>query len=448
MLNFGNKEFRNLQEQVLENAKNIEILKERPSLKVVVVNELPATGEVNILYLVPKNPDPDTSDADSYDEYVWLPETQTYEFVGSTAIDLSNMVNTDTEQTITGAKTFTSDINAQGNINVNGGVKFSSHTLTEDLGYFVVKEGANNVALISSNLSMFRTVVPSSTNNYSLGRSDFYWKDLYLAGQIKFSSGPSIKQDSSNRIVITGANGADRIKIGSDTSTYCAASWTPDQNATYDLGSSNYAWKDLYISNSLFINNKSIISVNPDTLTAIKWNGNPRISIGNVDSFFSCNVLPSGSRNLGSESSKWKDLYLGGVISDGTNSVAVADIATKPNYANPNVFASGTLDANGEGTIDISAQGVGMPSDGLYMFTYGNAQCFIALTSTMIQNATLYPMRCPCPVLKESGGVITGNTGNLKISRNADTLTIKVASTVSGSATSTNGWGWQLIKVM
>ena len=80
------------------------------------------------------------------------------------------------------------------------------------------------------------------------------------------------------------------------------------------------------------------------------------------------------------------------------------------------------------------------------MFTYGNSQTMLFLNEDMIDNANLYPIRVTCPVLKESGGVITGNTGNLKISRSNDILTITVASTVNGSATSTNGWGWKLFK--
>ena len=131
MLNFGNKEFRNLQEQVLKNAQDIEILKEKPSLKIVIVEELPETGEEGILYLVPKDPDPDTGDADSYDEYVWLPESESFEMVGSTAIDLSNMVTTDTEQTITGEKTFTADVNVQGDVNVGGDVVADGKVVTK-----------------------------------------------------------------------------------------------------------------------------------------------------------------------------------------------------------------------------------------------------------------------------------------------------------------------------
>ena len=52
MLNFGNKEFRNLQEQVLKNAQDIETLKGRANLQVVIVEELPEVGNPNYIYLV------------------------------------------------------------------------------------------------------------------------------------------------------------------------------------------------------------------------------------------------------------------------------------------------------------------------------------------------------------------------------------------------------------
>lgn len=67
MLNFGNKEFRNLQEQVLKNAQDIEFLKEKPGLSISIVDELPETGEEGILYLVPIE---DPEEGNYYEEYV------------------------------------------------------------------------------------------------------------------------------------------------------------------------------------------------------------------------------------------------------------------------------------------------------------------------------------------------------------------------------------------
>ena len=50
-----------------------------------VVDQLPATGEKGVIYLVPK----DGSAPDVHDEYVWIDATQTFELIGTTAVDLS-----------------------------------------------------------------------------------------------------------------------------------------------------------------------------------------------------------------------------------------------------------------------------------------------------------------------------------------------------------------------
>ncbi len=85
------------------------------------------------------------------------------------------------------------------------------------------------------------------------------------------------------------------------------------------------------------------------------------------------------------------------------------------------------------------------------MFTYGNAQCYVAFTESMWMGMLAgYPIRIACPCLEEAGGSVEGNTGNLKIEKTSTTGVIKVtvASTITGSATSTNGWDFQFIKVM
>lgn len=57
-----------------------------PQFKTEVVDELPLVGEKMTLYLVPKN----GQENDIYDEYVWVEETQSFEFLGTMALDLSN----------------------------------------------------------------------------------------------------------------------------------------------------------------------------------------------------------------------------------------------------------------------------------------------------------------------------------------------------------------------
>lgn len=53
---------------------------------IVVVQELPATGQKGIIYLLAK----DGTAPDVYDEYVWITATQTFELIGSTKVDLTD----------------------------------------------------------------------------------------------------------------------------------------------------------------------------------------------------------------------------------------------------------------------------------------------------------------------------------------------------------------------
>lgn len=70
------------QTQVLQAIASI------PQFKLSIVNELPLTGEKMTLYFVPK----EGADNDIYNEYVWIEQTSSYEFLGSTAVDLTDYV--------------------------------------------------------------------------------------------------------------------------------------------------------------------------------------------------------------------------------------------------------------------------------------------------------------------------------------------------------------------
>lgn len=59
-----------------------------------VVSELPASGESNVIYLVSKS---QTSEDNIYDEYIWV--NNDWELIGTTQIDLTNYVTTDTLST-------------------------------------------------------------------------------------------------------------------------------------------------------------------------------------------------------------------------------------------------------------------------------------------------------------------------------------------------------------
>ena len=338
MLNFGNKEFRNLQEQVLKNAQDIETLKGRENLQIVIVEELSDVGKPNYIYLVPNE---DGEESNVYNEYIWLADEEAYEQIGAVNIDLTNYVTTDTEQTISGTKTFATAI-------------FTS--ISND----TFKDSAGNTRFTwsTSGFGYFNAhVLPSATNTRDIGSSSYAWKDLYLSGDAYFSSGKGIKCGGVKTIWFYNAG------------THFGTNANPISSNTYDLGTSTYYWKDLYLT---------------------------------------------------------------GNISDGVHTVSVANIASKVT----STFISGTFDSNGESTIDTEQAGT---PEGLLIFTYGNCQCFLRLTATMVQNADTTPIRVACPMIYNSGTV----NGWLNITKSGYILILKIT---DGTNHVDSGYVWTLTK--
>lgn len=75
------------------------------SLTPKVVDELPPVGESGILYFVPST---NASSEDQSKEYIWLEQENRFELVGSTGVDLSDVVTISSDQIISGTKKFSS----------------------------------------------------------------------------------------------------------------------------------------------------------------------------------------------------------------------------------------------------------------------------------------------------------------------------------------------------
>ena len=355
MLNFGNKEFRNLQEQVLKNAQDIETLKGREDLQIVIVNELPEVGNPNYIYLVAKD---DGESPDVYDEYIWLEDEERYEKIGGVSIDLTNYVTTDTEQKITGAKTFETTEAYTYPIKIKTsaageGIEFENQYTTGSLrlsGY-----------TFQFNYSVSAAGIQPYGANRDLGTSENYWRDLYLSGKAYVS---------------TEVN-------------------TPKINASAHIHIGNGAYYLFIDADSLRPNN-------------------------------------NGLKDIGSNSAFWRNIYFTGSLMDGANTVSVANIASKVT----STFISGSFDANGESTIDTEQAGT---PEGLFIFTYGNCQCFLRLTATMIQNADTAPIRVACPMIYNSGTV----NGWLNITKSGYILILKIT---DGTNHVDSGYSWTLTK--
>lgn len=127
--------------------------------------------------------------------------------------------------------------------------------------YFYIKNSSNVLHIgavgIATKLqldSYLTAFVPTSTTQ-DLGGSSARWQNFYLTGTIDFGDNAIIKKDSSNRVVIQ-YNGNDKIKVGS-TETYFANHIEPDapynsgSQSGYDLGRNGMSWRDAYIGRNL-----------------------------------------------------------------------------------------------------------------------------------------------------------------------------------------------------
>lgn len=349
MLNFGNKEFRNLQEQVLKNAQDIETLKGRSNLQVVIVEELPEVGNPNYIYLVPNNGE---EELDVYEEYIWLEDEERYELIGGVSIDLTKVVTTDTEQTISGVKTFSS------------GVKTGSVSSTTTL------------TLYSENgIETKGNIAPQTTNTNDIGSSSKKYKDLHLSGNAYF-----------------------------------------DDTKEIQFGAYAGAGKYFYVRSSA---NTFHFGVNGIAANLV------------LDSYLISFIPEGNTQDLGNSTHYWRDFYFSGSLKDGANTVSVANIASKVTSTQ----AVGTFDSNGESTILNGAS----ISEGLYIFTYGNCQCFVRLTATMVQNADVTPIRVVCPMIV--GG--SPSLGWLNIVKSGNHLTISV---IDSNNHVDSGYTWTLTK--
>lgn len=101
----------------------------------------------------------------------------------------------------------------------------------------------------------------------------------------------------------------------------------PLSNANKDLGSSSYVWKDLYLSGIANIGTGQLEG--GTNYFVLRFNSNNGLAIGTNDILSYKNLVPNNnnSRDLGKSSSQWRNVYIAGNITDGTNSVTVAHLA-------------------------------------------------------------------------------------------------------------------------
>lgn len=173
--------------------------------------------------------------------------------------DLSNYVTTNTDQPITGTKTFY-ETKYAGFATGYGTIRNVS-PLAASVGIFLKStlddstmaalELWNGAAQIVGNL------VPDSTaNNRDLGTALSKWHDLYISNEIKVGSW-TVKEDSGSLLITDGTNAVLRLlqyQVGEGAIIYNRLS--PANENTLDLGSygnawGNHRWRDIYLSGNI-----------------------------------------------------------------------------------------------------------------------------------------------------------------------------------------------------
>lgn len=335
---------RNLQEQVLENAKDIEDIQDRLSElstamiykgSVATYDDLPTEGnEVGDFYNV----------LDTGDNYAW--DGESWDQIAS-SVDLSNLVDLDTTQIITGDKTFIGEISSS-EYTLGNGMSVKNHAPGSD-NYLDLIQGSSNRMAIGSAIYSYVDFLPGASGQKSLGSNSMNWKELHLGS-------------------------ASTAGIGKIT--------------FHNPTASNQG--DWYIGSESQSQGLKLAQVGQTGITISR----PKVE-----------PMTTNYWSLGSQNSKWKDLWLSGELKDGTNSVKVADIAQK----GQTIIGTGTFSSG-----SCSFSNVSDFTDGLYFFTYGNCQAFGIITSTMLASSSQSPITIPMPVIY-SGGQGSSRIGQLKI---------------------------------
>ena len=153
---------------------------------------------------------------------------------------------------------------------------------------------------------------------------------------------PEIKWNSSlSRLAV----GTFSIAVGG-TDSYISSKMIPYPNNTYDLGTSVYKWKNLYLGGSVDFGDGAKIYKDSSNRVCIQYNNSDKIKVASSNTIIVNRLDPDSdnSQDIGRNTVRWKDIYLSGVLSDGTNSVSVAGISNGIfNVINASDIVSNTL---------------------------------------------------------------------------------------------------------
>lgn len=283
-------------------------------------------------------------------------------------VDLSNLVTLDTAQTITGIKTFE---DTPIKLLTDHGDERSIYT--DQGGIVFDSEGSGSVAM-----DYMGSFYPVSGNYKYLGYSTEKWARAYiekyfdgnnasygytLPDSTSLTADSELVDTASNQTItgnkkiadnvmlnfgtleqIRSSSGALRFyhssnemfRIGNNDVVISASLYRAQTTNTTDLGSSSYAWKDLYLAGTItystntsisYDSNYKVLLLRGENGVILNTSGSP-IQFNRSISYSSDNT-----KDIGTSTVRTRNLYLAGNLSDGTNDVTVADLAALIAYA-------------------------------------------------------------------------------------------------------------------
>lgn len=99
-------------------------------------------------------------------------------------------------------------------------------------------------------------------------------------------------------------------------------------SSSNNLGLQSAKWNNLYLSGRVDFGNDSYITKDQYNRITLNVSDNAKIVVDAGQTYVNNNLLPlTATRDLGSDDYKWRNLYLSGNLTDGTNTVSVAAIS-------------------------------------------------------------------------------------------------------------------------
>lgn len=292
------------------------------------INFTPVTGlpteniSTTTIYLLPIEGDTNNT----YEEYIYVNDT--WEKIGTTSVDLTNVVTTDTEQTIYARKTFASSGNNQSFLYLEGDKLVASTSNMPEV-YKILH--SDNLIKFYANTD-FTVAGRDNVNLQTYG--DVLINTL---GSDKFIS---LQADKSQLNLKQTTIAEDEYELGLTTNAKYMRIGGIETGLTIDANHLSIG-----TANGLYLQSEAGDPETDDYSVARIEHTNTGMRIGLEKQYISfqesnnrviiktplIQPVASEKTDLGTSTQRFKDIYLSGSISDGTNSITIADLVTKVN---------------------------------------------------------------------------------------------------------------------